>query len=541
MRKLLLIVAMSALLFPSLLSALSTEKANSTQKAEVIADKAEIFLEASQHSIVIDTIARGTTVTLFTSGKKNKKWLYISYLSRKRGSQVTGFVDSHKVEIIEENPPHERENLKETAELSHGDGEAHPEETAAHNEKKDPAELSSLLEEMEKEKREKQEDAIQKESEDERQVILKDQTDTQEKKIPEKAGTTEQESQELQEDTAKAKKGGTQENNGQKQEEPEEVPEEVEELPKVLTKVSVKVPRANIRLMPTTQSAIIHQASSGTELKHLAKTGNWHRVNLDPDEEGLVLSGYIHQNIVNEIYETFPPPPDPEKKPETEPARIKEKEEPEPEPEPVQEIPALRKKDRGMYCWAGGGAGYTMPAESYFGKGVNFGVTFGLEIAKYLAVELRVPYFQSDVLGTAEGLSSGRLSSLSLMLSTQARYPLFDIFVPYLVAGGDYHLNAFRLNEEIAQSWNQLGFNIEESVDHTFGLHLGAGMDVFLVDNIALNMDVRYYTAKLTGKRTLANQISEEMTSGTIDNLTFNSLQAAISVKLFFDPLIGKK
>ena len=110
MKKAFFIVAILSLLFPSVLSALNGKEASSPQTAQVIADKADIFLEASQHSIVIDTIPRGTTVNLFPSGKKNKKWLYISYLSKKRGSQVTGFVDSQRVEIVKENlEPEENE------------------------------------------------------------------------------------------------------------------------------------------------------------------------------------------------------------------------------------------------------------------------------------------------------------------------------------------------------------------------------------------------------------------------------------------------
>ena len=109
------------------------------------------------------------------------------------------------------------------------------------------------------------------------------------------------------------------------------------------------------------------------------------------------------------------------------------------------------------------------------------------------------------------------------------------------MAGGDYHLNTFSLNDEIANSWNNLGFNIQESVDHTFGFHFGAGLDIFLIENIALNADVRYYTANLTGKRTLANQNNQETMSGTIDNMKLNSLQAGISVKLFLNPLTRKK
>lgn len=552
MKKVLLIAAFWALLFPSVLSALNEKEATEAQKAQVIADTAEIFLEASQHSIVIDTISRGTTVTLFPSGKKNTKWLYISYLSKKRGSQVTGFVDSHRVEII-----------KETRDT-----------------KKELEELRNLLNEMEKEKQEKQaqqeqaleensEEVVQKEHVEEDPEILNEETETQKEENPEITETVEQETMESQEieaeenkpqDAVKEEKADEHEDNAQEQEETEEEGQaslaqeevlvdeaftaeetqeiETEELPKVLTKVSVKVPRANIRLMPTTKSSIIHQVRSGVALKHMAKAGNWHRVNLAPNKEGIVLSGYIHHNIVDEIFETITPP-EPEKIPETEPEVIEE--ETEPEFEPVQEVPTLRKTSLGEYFWVGGGAGYTMPSQSNFGKGINFGGTFGFGVMKHLAIELRVPYFQSDVIGMPDGLSSGRLSSLSFMLSIQGRYPIKNRFVPYLVAGGDYHLNTFSLNEEIANSWNNLGFNIQESVDPTFGLHFGAGLDVFLIENIALNVDVRYYTANLTGKRTLANLISQETTSGTIDNMKLNSLQAGISVKLFFNPLRKKK
>jgi len=535
MKKALLIAAFLALLFPSVLSATYHKETAEILKAEVIANEAEIFLEASQHSIVIDSIPRGTTVTLFQSGKKTTKWLYISYLSKKRGSQVTGFIDSQRVEIIKKIPPDEPESPEKTAEQLSEAKYSDPKKKEPQDLKKELDGLRKLLNEMEKEKQEIQaqqeqaleentEEVVQQEHAKEEPEILNEGTETHKEENQEITETVEQE--EAQTDEAATT---------EKTQEPE-----TENLPKVLTRVSIKVPRANIRLMPTTKSSIIHQVRSGVELKHMAKTGNWYRVNLSPNREGIVLSGYIHNNIVDEIFETAVPP-EPEKIPETALEISEEEAEFEPEPKPVQEVSTLRKTSFGEYYWVGGGAGYTMPSESNFGKGINFGGTFGFCVMKHLAIELRVPYFQSDVAGTANGLSSGRLSSLSFMLSVQGRYPIKNRFVPYLVAGGDYHLNTFSLNEEIANSWNNLGFNIQESVDHTFGLHFGAGLDVFLIENIALNMDVRYYTANLTGKRTLANLINQETTSGTIDNMKLNSLQAGISVKLFLNPLRRKK
>ncbi len=646
MKKVLLIAALSALFFPSVLSATNPKETAKTLKAEVIADEAEIFLEASRHSIVIDTVPKGTTMTLFKSGQKNKKWLYISYLSKKRGSKVTGFVDRNKVEIIKEHPPDEPENPEDSAEQLSEENNSDLEKMETQEAEKESEELRNLLKEMEREKQERQtqqeitqeveeetrEEVVKQEQAEKEQEIRNEVTETQKEENLEIASATEQETTELQEtvkeekkeeqqaleqqetradedaetektqqDTTTQKNAGVKEISTQEKEElqeeakreeeakteetqetveeetksqdtakkeiadeqevitqeqqeiQEEAPAEEEattektqeiveeELPKVLTKVSVKVPRANIRLMPTTQSSIIHQARSGVELIHIAKTGNWHRVNLAPNNEGIVLSGYIHKNIVDEIYETVAPPPEPKKIPEKEPEVIEEEAKSEPEPEPVQEIPTLQTSSQGKYYWAGGGAGYTMPSESHFGKGINFSGTLGFGVTKHLAMELRVPYFQRDVIGTADGLSSGRLSSLSLMLSVQGRYPIKNRFVPYLVAGGDYHLNTFSMNEEITNSWNNLGFNIQESVDHTFGFHFGAGLDFFLIENIVLNMDVRYYTANLTGERTLANQNSQETTSGKIDKMQLNSLQAGISLKLFLNPLTRKK
>jgi opacity protein-like surface antigen len=555
MKKTLFVATFLVLLLPSFLAASHENKTSEPQMAQVIAAKADIFLEASQHSIVIDTIPKGTTVTLFPSGAKNKKWLYISYLSKKRGSQVTGFVDSRRVEIIKDSSSSAEE--KPQAEES------------------EPADANDLLTAMQEEKAQEeaeeeeiQEDQVQEEIAEETQEVLNEQEEgqqeaaieermdleetTEEKpeKNEEKAEIAEKEMEDMQATEEKTTEEEVQalispEAITQVNEAPDVQPEETEvpELPKVLIRVAVKVPRANIRLMPTTKSPVINQVVSGVELEHVAKTANWHRINLAPNKEGIVLSGYIHNNIVEEIFETVvPPEPDPEPEIRSDPVLDVEEEETksETESESEQEVPILRKSSFGKYYWVGGGAGYTMPSQSYFGKGLNFGATLGIGVMKHLAVELRIPYFQRDVNSTPGGLSTGQLSSLSLMLSVQGRYPIGNRYIPYLVAGGDYHLNRFSLSDAISQAWNTLGFTIQESVDHTFGIHFGAGVDIFLLQNIVLNLDARYYTANLTGNRTLVHQISQDASSGAINIMKLNSLQAGISVKLFLDPLKRK-
>jgi opacity protein-like surface antigen len=535
-----LLVLLSLFIFP----AQNAAETSGAQKAKVASLEADIFLEASQYSIVIDTVPKETVVTLFSSGTRNKKWLYISYFSEKRNSQVTGFIASNRVEFITESPKEYQEITEEKNPESHPEGfPGEHRETAAIETPLEAAENQKDKDNFSEEDVTKERKTMQEEGSLETAGPVEQDEGNQQGAVEDEQVPAETERNKTDTKDTPVRKIEEEETTEQEKEQKEErLPDgetqktEDLNLPKVLTKVSVKVPKANIRLMPTTKSSVIHQVSSGTELKHLAKTGDWHRVNLAPNEEGIVLSGYIHQNIVREIFETATPPPlKPEEIPDPEPEITKETTEP--GPGPVQELPVPQTRAAGRFLWVGGGAGYTMPSQTEFAKGLNFGGTLGFGLMKYLAIELRIPYFQSDVSGTPEGLSSGRLSRLSLMLSAQVRYPIRKRYVPYLVAGGDFHWNTFSLDESIVRSWSDLGYTFEESVDHTFGFHFGAGLDVFLFENLALNLDARYYTAGLSGKWTLSDQNGQEVTSGPFSDMTLNSLQAGISVKLFLNPL----
>lgn len=91
-------------------------------------------------------------------------------------------------------------------------------------------------------------------------------------------------------------------------------------------KIRVIVQRANIRLKPDISSPVIAKAPIGTALESEGKEGKWFKVNLPPDESGFVVSGYIHESIV-EIVEEIKEVPKEEKLPEvTLPEAVTEKE-----------------------------------------------------------------------------------------------------------------------------------------------------------------------------------------------------------------------
>lgn len=68
-------------------------------------------------------------------------------------------------------------------------------------------------------------------------------------------------------------------------------------------KIQVILESANIRSEPKFESEIVHQMESGLTLLAVGKIGEWFRVNLPPDEDGIVISGFIHETLVREVRE----------------------------------------------------------------------------------------------------------------------------------------------------------------------------------------------------------------------------------------------
>lgn len=65
--------------------------------------------------------------------------------------------------------------------------------------------------------------------------------------------------------------------------------------------VRVLVTRANIRLEPNTESSIITSVPRGAVLESDERLENWYRVYLPPNAAGVVVSGYIHINLVEPL------------------------------------------------------------------------------------------------------------------------------------------------------------------------------------------------------------------------------------------------
>ena len=71
-------------------------------KVRVITARARIYAEPSTESYRIETVAKGTILTLFDASQTRHNWLYVYYQSPRWNSKVTGFIQAEMVEEFSE-------------------------------------------------------------------------------------------------------------------------------------------------------------------------------------------------------------------------------------------------------------------------------------------------------------------------------------------------------------------------------------------------------------------------------------------------------
>jgi outer membrane protein W len=177
---------------------------------------------------------------------------------------------------------------------------------------------------------------------------------------------------------------------------------------------------------------------------------------------------------------------------------------------------------------------YAMLSESDYGSGLAFGVNLQLGITKNIAVELTGLRYQSNTEQSPTGLSEGALSLLPLQFSIQARFPFSNQVTPYIKGGVGYSMNNFKIKNEVATQWNDLGYYIRETVENSFEFHFGAGVDFLVHKNIALNGDIKYLISNAKGTWAFTNQIIDTANSGNLNDLKLNTITIGFGLKYLF-------
>jgi outer membrane protein W/uncharacterized protein YgiM (DUF1202 family) len=387
-------------------------------KIKIIADKANVYLEPSENSVVMDTVEKGEVLEISETGESTGEWYNVSYESIKWGTRMSGFVKSSMTEILTEK-------------------------------------------------------------------LIDDEVDIG-----------------------------------------------IESSVVLVIKEGLV-----LRLKPNENSLALKNIPPGAKLNVEESMGDWLKINLPPDKDGIVITGYIDRSFTEPEISIPVKSEKKIEKPVPVPVPVKEEKVEEIKPVIVYKAIERTKTERkiiGPKKGFGLTGGYAMPSEDNYKGGISYGGILHFGITKNIAVELSGLRFQSEVEKEPDKLSKGDLSIIAILMSIQFRFQVGSIFVPYIAGGGGYYLNDFSIDNELKEDWNLLGFDINEDVENSFGFHVGGGFDIFLSDHIAFNGDVKYCLVNSKGSWTFSNQVISQEVSGDFDEIKLNSLIFGVSLKILF-------
>lgn len=159
-------------------------------------------------------------------------------------------------------------------------------------------------------------------------------------------------------------------------------------------------------------------------------------------------------------------------------------------------------------------------------ESVMYGVNLTYFIQNYLSLELSVDYTETDVDLKALGLSgdAGDFESIPVLLSLRAHLSTNTKVSPYLLFGIGYFFNDIDQNDSNIEFIYGPGAKVD--VDDSFGFHVGGGVEVFVSENVALNLDFKYIWTEV--------ETSVNVAGFTDEDLDMDSFVAGLGIKYYF-------
>jgi opacity protein-like surface antigen len=118
-----------------------------------------------------------------------------------------------------------------------------------------------------------------------------------------------------------------------------------------------------------------------------------------------------------------------------------------------------------------------------------WGLSLGANLGRYWGLELSTDTYERRV--KSEGTSVGEYGVVALVPQLRLRYPLLgDRLVPYVVGGVGLGLTSFNDRKP-----NGFGRSIRDKESSALVGTLGAGLEYFIADNIAVGAEVKYVLA----------------------------------------------
>lgn len=149
-------------------------------------------------------------------------------------------------------------------------------------------------------------------------------------------------------------------------------------------------------------------------------------------------------------------------------------------------------------------------------------IVLGADTTRYLGIELAIDYYETEVNSDALGVKINEMSVWDFLAQVRARYPLLEHrLVPYALAGVGFGFNEFNDTTAIGESPEGPKF---DSRDFAPAASLGLGLDYFVADNIALEVETKY----------LFFRPDIKLQDGTTNTANLDTLFLGLGARVFF-------
>lgn len=116
------------------------------------------------------------------------------------------------------------------------------------------------------------------------------------------------------------------------------------------------------------------------------------------------------------------------------------------------------------------------------------GINLTYFVHRYFSFELSADYVETDL--EISGADAGELTQIPVLLSGRMHFKTNPNVNPYLAFGVGYFFNDFDSNPQTIKSF--YGSGADADVDSGLGYHLGGGIEFFISEKSAVNLDLKY-------------------------------------------------
>jgi outer membrane protein W len=167
--------------------------------------------------------------------------------------------------------------------------------------------------------------------------------------------------------------------------------------------------------------------------------------------------------------------------------------------------------------------------DTEYDSSVSISADFTYLFNESFSLELSLGYLKTDMTVSRFGdkLGYGELTQIPILLTGRYHFSVNDKVMPYIGLGVGYYLNDMEDADGNGDFFDDAPSGVNSFADDAFGFHLAGGVEYFVTDNVALNLDLKYVLLSTTIGFDGAGYDEN-------DSTTLNSFVFGIGAKYYF-------